>query len=100
MVLETGSGFYITRDGVKYELYEQELFQAYEWQERKYNIENIQENMENYLLDEDYARLSNNKEFIEEAALQLKENEESGMNYETALENALETTLKKYNDNH
>lgn len=91
----------IIRDGKEIELTSDELFLAYQEQERLFDIQNIEDNMSGgYLkeIDEDeYEALRNNKEAIEYAADVLRRNQDkTDMDYDHALEDAFKMMKRKY----
>lgn len=87
----------IIRDGKEFELTRDELFVAYSEQKYLFAIENIEMNMENYLEDEEYEALKDNRDFIEEAATELIRNEDKyNMDYSEALKDAIEDTKDRY----
>lgn len=87
----------IIRDGKEIELTKEELFNAYIEQESIFDTQNIEDNMENYLDESEYDLLKNNKEFIEEAASELRRNQDKyDMDYENAIREAFEETKLKY----
>ena len=66
-------------------------------QENIFDIENIEDNMENYLDESEYDLLKNNKEFIEEAASELRRNQDKyDMDFENASREAFDDTKLKY----
>lgn len=80
----------IYREGKKIILTEQEVFLAYEEQENLYDRENVRENMETYLVAEQYMRLKENQRFIEEAAFLLRIYlDKNNMAYEYAIAEAI-----------
>ncbi len=86
----------IFRDGKEIELTKEELFNAYKEQEGIFDIQNIKDNME-YYLDESHETLIGNKDFIEEAASELRRNlDKYDMDYENAISSALKNTKIKY----
>lgn len=87
----------IIRDGKEFELTREELFNAYAEQRWLFAVENIEMNMENYLEDDEYEILKDNREFIEDAAHELIRNEDKyNMDYSEALKDAIEDTKDKY----
>lgn len=87
----------IIRDGKEIELTKDELFNAYMEQENIFDIQNIEDNMENYLDESEYDLLKNNKEFIEEAANVLRRNQDKyDMDYENSIREAFEEVKLKY----
>lgn len=87
----------IIREGKEIELTKDELFNAYMEQENIFDIQNIEDNMENYLEEPEYELLKNNKEFIEEAANELRRNQDKyDMDYENAIREAFEDVKLKY----
>lgn len=80
----------IIRDGKEIELTSDELFQAYEEQEWIYDIQNIEDHMAEYLDDGEYEKLKDNRNFIESAAKLLREKQDKGSNYETAMQDAFD----------
>lgn len=85
----------IYRDGKVIELTEQEVFSAYEEQENIYDMENVRENMENYLDLGSYLKLKENQEFIEEAAYLLRTYlDKNSMDYEFAIAEAIKDAAK------
>lgn len=87
----------IIRDGKEIELTKDELFKAYMEQENIFDIQNIEDNMENYLDESEYDLLKDNKEFIEEAANELRRNQDKyDMDYENSIREAFEEVKLKY----
>lgn len=87
----------IIRDGKEIELTKDELFKAYMEQENIFDIQNIEDNMENYLEEPEYDLLKDNKEFIEETANELRRNQDKyDMDYENAIREAFDETKLKY----
>ena len=87
----------ITREGKEIELTREELFNAYMEQENIFDIQNIEDNMENYLEESEYGLLKDNKEFIEEAASELRRNQDKyDMDFENAIREAFKETKLKY----
>ena len=87
----------IIRDGKEFELTREELFNAYVEQRWLFAVENIEMNMENYLEDDEYEVLKDNREFIEDAAHELIRNEDKyDMDYSEALKDAIEDTKDRY----
>lgn len=82
----------IVRDGKEIELTSEELFRAYEEQERIYDMQNIEDNMEEYLDENEYEKLKNNRGFIEKAASVLRERQDEGWTYDHALSEAYNET--------
>lgn len=89
----------IIREGKEIELTREELFNAYIEQENIFDIQNIEDNMEKYLNESEYKLLKDNKEFIEDAASELRRNQDKyDMDYENAIREAFEETKLKYLD--
>lgn len=89
----------IIRNGKEFELTRGELFDAYMEQRWLFAVQNIEMNMENYLEDEEYEILKDNREFIEDAAHELIRNEDKyDMDYSEALKDAIEETKDIYLD--
>lgn len=87
----------IIRDGKEFELTREELFNAHAEQRWLFAVENIEMNMENYLEDDEYEILKDNREFIEDAAHELIRNEDKyDMDYSEALKDAIEETKDRY----
>lgn len=87
----------IIRDGKEIELTNKELFNAYIEQEYIFDIQNIEDNMKNYLNESEYDLLKNDKNFIEEAANELRRNQDKyDMEYENAIKEAFEKVKLKY----
>lgn len=87
----------ITREGKEFELTAEELFQAYQEQERLFDRMNIEHNLENYVSSEEYSRLKGNTDFMEAAAELLRENQDDkNMDYETALSQAIYDTAREF----
>lgn len=87
----------IIRDGKEIELTKDELFNAYMEQENIFDIQNIEDHMENYLDESEYDLLKDNKEFIEEAANELRRNQDKyDMDYENSIREAFEEVKLKY----
>lgn len=87
----------IIRNGKEFELTKDELFQAYYEQQELFDVENIEMNLDTYLDEDEYELLKNNKEFIEEAAYQLRRNQDKyNMDYDYALEDAITETSARY----
>lgn len=87
----------IVRDGQEYELTSSELYDAYIEQEEIFDRQNIENNIENYLDEDEYEKLKDNHDFIEEAARQLRRNQDKyDMAYEYALDDAIRSTKKDY----
>lgn len=87
----------IVRDGKEIELTKDELFKAYMEQENIFDVQNIEDNMENYLDESEYDLLKDNKEFIEEAANVLRRNQDKyDMDYENSIREAFEEIKLKY----
>lgn len=85
------------RDGKEFELTREELFNAYVEQRWLFAVENIEMNMENYLEDDEYEILKDNREFMEDAAHELVRNEDKyNMDYSEALKDAIEDTKDRY----
>lgn len=90
----------IIRDGKEIELTNEELFNAYMEQENIFDIQNIEDDMKNYLDESEYDLLKNNKKFIEDAASELRRNQDNyDMDYENAIRKAFEVTKLKYLEN-
>ena len=86
----------IVRDGKEIELTKDEIYQAYLEQESMFDLENIDLNMETYLSKEEYELLKDNKDFMEEAAYELRRNQDKyDMDYEFALKEAFDTIKDK-----
>ena len=87
----------IVRDGKEIELTKDEIFKAYLEQESMYDIENIEENMSNFLSEDEYEILKDKETFISDAASLLRLNQDKyDMSYECALNDAFEQTKAKY----
>lgn len=87
----------IIREGKEIELTREELFNAYIEQENIFDIQNIEDNMENYLDESEYELLKDNKEFIEVTASELKRNQDKyDMDYENAIREAFKETKLRY----
>lgn len=87
----------IIRDGKEIELTREELFNAYMEQENIFDIQNIEDNMENYLEESEYDLLKDNKVFIEDAASELRRNQDKyDMDFENAIREAFEETKLRY----
>lgn len=81
----------------KLKLTKDELFNAYMEQENIFDIQNIEDHMENYLDESEYDLLKDNKEFIEEAANELRRNQDKyDMDYENSIREAFEEVKLKY----
>lgn len=90
----------IVRDGKEIELTKDEIYQAYLEQESMFDLENIDLNMEVYLSKEEYELLKDNKDFMEEAAYELRRNQDKyDMDYEFALKEAFDTVKRSFLDN-
>lgn len=90
----------IVRDGKEIELTKDEIYQAYLEQESMFDLENIDLNMETHLSKEEYELLKDNKEFMEEAAYELRRNQDKyDMDYEFALKEAFDTVKNSFLDN-
>lgn len=90
----------IIREGKEIELTREELFNAYLEQENIFDIQNIEDNMENYLDESEYDLLKDNKEFIEDTANELRRNQDKyDIDYENAIREAFEETKLKYLEN-
>lgn len=90
----------IVRDGKEIELTKDEIYQAYLEQESMFDLENIDLNMEVYLSKEEYELLKDNKDFMEEAAYELRRNQDKyDMDYEFALKEAFDTVKNSFLDN-
>ena len=90
----------IVRDGKEIELTKDEIYQAYLEQESMFDLENIDLNMEVYLSKEEYELLKDNKDFMEEAAYELRRNQDKyDMDYESALKEAFDTVKNSFLDN-
>lgn len=90
----------IIRDGIEIELTREELFNAYMEQENIFDIQNIEDNMENYLDESEYNLLKDNKEFIENTASELRRNQDKyDMDHENAIREAFEDTKLEYLEN-
>ena len=69
-------------------------------QENIFDIQNIEDNMENYLDESEYDLLKDNKQFIEDAASELRRNQDKyDMDYESAIGDAFNVTRLKYLEN-
>lgn len=89
----------IIREEKEIELTREELFNAYIEQENIFDIQNIEDNMEKYLNESEYDLLKNNKQFVEDAASELRRNQDKyDMDYENAIREAFEETKLKYLD--
>ena len=87
----------IIREGKVIELTTDELFAAYQKQEALFDIQNIKENMQNYLNEQEYDTLKNNQEFINDAAVELRRNQDKfDMTYEYAMREAFSEIKGKY----
>lgn len=87
----------IIREGKEIKLTREELFNAYIEQENIFDIQNIEDNMENYLEESEYDLLKDNKQFIEDAASELRRNQDKyDMDYENVIREAFEETKLKY----
>ena len=87
----------IIGDGKEFELTREELFNAYVEQRWLFAVENIEMNMENYLENDEYEVLKDNREFVEDAAHELIRNEDKyDMDYNEALKDAIEDTKDRY----
>lgn len=87
----------IIREGKEIELTKEELFKAYMEQENVFDIQNIEDNMENYLDESEYDLLKDNKQFIDDTASELKRNQDKyDMDYENAIREAFDDTKLKY----
>jgi len=87
----------IIREGKEIELTREELFNAYIEQENIFDIQNIEDNMEKYLNESEYKLLKDNKEFIEDAASELRKNQDKyDMDFVNAIREAFEETKLKY----
>lgn len=86
----------IIRDGKEIELTSNELYLAYEKQQHLFDVENIEDNMSNYLNEKQYGKYKNNREFIDFAAYELNRNEDYGMSYDQALYDAFTITIKRF----
>lgn len=75
----------IIRDGKEFELTPEEVFAAYLEQQAIYDRENIVQNMEGYLSDHEYLVLKGNEAFIASAAAKLRQKEDDGLSYDSAL---------------
>lgn len=82
----------IIREGKEIELTREELFSSYMEQENIFDIQNIEDNMENYLNESEYDLLKNNKQFVEDAASELRRNQDK---YDMDMKMQLERHLKK-----
>lgn len=90
----------IVRDGKEIELTKDEIYSAYLEQESMFDLENIDLNMEVYLSKEEYELLKDNKDFMEEAAYELRRNQDKyDMDYEFALKEAFDTVKMSFLDN-
>lgn len=90
----------IVRDGKEIELTKDEIYSAYLEQESMFDLENIDLNMEVYLSKEEYELLKDNKDFMEEAAYELRRNQDKyDMDYEFALKEAFDTVKNSFLDN-
>lgn len=90
----------IIREGKEIELTKEELFSAYMEQKNIFDIQNIEDNMEVYLDESEYSLLKNNKEFIEEAAAELRDNQDKyNMEYKDAISNAFDEIKLIYLEN-
>lgn len=89
----------IIREEKEIELTREELFNAYIEQENIFDIQNIEDNMEKYLNESEYKLLKDNKEFIEDAASELRKNQDKyDMDFVNAIREAFEETKLKYLD--
>lgn len=87
----------IIRNGNEYELTSDELYRAYLEQEHLYDRENIELNMQARLDAPIYEALQDNDAFIEDAAYQLRRNQdEYDMDYESALDDAISSSQSKH----
>lgn len=87
----------IIREEKEIELTKEELFNAYLEQENLFDVENIEDNMECYFDEDEVEMFKDNKDFIEEAANELRRNQDKyGMDYENAIREAFEETKLKH----
>lgn len=87
----------ITRNGQEIELTKEELQQAYEEQQHILDISNIQLNIEHYLDENEYEKLRDNQEFIEDAAYELRRNlDKYNMEFDYAIKDAIDCTSIRY----
>ena len=87
----------IIRNGKEIELTEDELFAAYQEQEVLFDVQNIEQNMQNYLDEQEYDTLKNNQEFVNDAAAELRRNQDKfDMTYEYAMREAFSEIKGKY----
>lgn len=86
----------INRNGQEFELTQGELVAAYLEQASIYDQDNIRGNMEGYLSPDVYARLKDNKAFIENAASKLRESQDDSMGYDEALASAIKAAEKEF----
>jgi len=87
----------IIREEKEFELTREELFDAYLEQEYLFDVQNIKDNMKDYLNEKEYELLLNNKEFIEEAASELRRNQNKyNMDYENAISEAFKEAKLSY----
>jgi len=89
----------IYRGGRVIKLTEQEVFLAYQEQEKIYDMENVRENMETYLDSESCLKLKENPNFIEEAAYLLRIYlDKNNMDYGYALTEAIKDAAEFINN--
>lgn len=87
----------IIRNGQEIKLTKEELHKAYIEQQHILDMSYIKLNIENYLDEDEYEKLRDNQEFIEDAAYELRENlDRWGMEFDYAIKDAIETTSIRY----
>lgn len=87
----------IIRGKQEFNLTKKELLDAYLEQEHLFDIQDIKNNMSLYLDEEEYEKLKNNNVFIEEAAGNLRRNQDKyNMDYECAIKKAIIDARIKY----
>ena len=87
----------IIRNGEEFELTETELLLAYKEQKRRFEIQDVEENMESNLSKAEYEKLKDNMEFIKETAINFRSNQDKyDMDFEYAMRYAINETKVKY----
>lgn len=87
----------IIREDKEIELTPEELFEAYQEQQRIYDTQNIENNMAEYLDSDIYEQLKNNAVYIAETTDLFRSYlDESEMSYEFAVREAIRDTAKKF----
>lgn len=87
----------ITRNGVEYELTQEELYRAFQEQQHLNDISNIDLYLENLVEEEVFEKVKDNNEFFNNAADTLRTNlDDLGMTFDIALEKAIEDTLEDF----